>query len=51
VVEDEARQGSIRTSAEADAAAAKTNLDSAEAIRAMADQLQCNLMAQKEAHE
>jgi hypothetical protein len=49
--EDEVKQGSLKASTNAAAAAAKTASDSAEAARAMADHLQRQLMAQKEAHE
>jgi hypothetical protein len=49
--EDEAWQGSIRTSAEAAAAATKTTSDSAEAVRVTMDQFQRQFVAHKEAHE
>jgi hypothetical protein len=45
MAKDEARQGSLRTSAEAAAVVPMIMSDAAEAIRVMADQLQHQLVA------
>jgi anti-sigma28 factor (negative regulator of flagellin synthesis) len=47
----EAQLESLKANAEVAATAAKAASDSATAVRAMADQLQRQLVAQKEAHE